>query len=60
MIYLFGAIFYAIFASGERQPWAIDNDNEPESKTQQGHVDDNRTKKGFDNYAMSDVHSIER
>ncbi|XP_054263377.1 vesicular glutamate transporter 1-like [Macrosteles quadrilineatus] len=25
-IYLFGALFYAIFASGERQSWAIDKD----------------------------------
>ena len=22
-VYLYGAIFYAIFASGERQPWAL-------------------------------------
>jgi len=23
-VYLFGAIFYAIFGSGERQPWAME------------------------------------
>lgn len=23
-VFLFGAIFYALFGSGERQPWALD------------------------------------
>lgn len=27
-VFLFGAIFYGIFASGERQPWAIVNTEE--------------------------------
>jgi len=35
-IYLFGAVFYAIFASGERQPWAAiktDEKNGHDNKT---------------------------
>lgn len=52
LIYLFGAIFYGIFASGERQPWAMDdqfeNQNELDNTNSNIHY-----KTGYDNQALS-------
>jgi len=48
-IYLVGAIFYGLFASGERQPWAIDKEHTPpEKRKPNNHI--------YDNKAMSDDH----
>ncbi|XP_046664263.1 vesicular glutamate transporter 2-like isoform X2 [Homalodisca vitripennis] len=46
-IYLLGALFYGIFASGERQPWAIE-ESAPQTTTFQ------KPDHAYDNKAMSD------
>lgn len=53
LIYLFGAIFYGIFASGERQHWAMDN-NQYENQNELDHTNSNiHYKTGYDNQALS-------
>lgn len=50
LIYLFGAIFYAIFASGEVQPWAVEKtDKKIESDGK------NKEKVAYENQAMTDI-----
>lgn len=48
-IYLLGALFYGLFASGERQPWAMDDHTPtPQSEKEENHA--------YVNKAMSDEH----
>jgi len=51
-IYLFGALFYGIFASGDRQPWALD---ECAGKEDRPTKDDEKKVSGYDNHAVSDI-----
>lgn len=51
MIYLFGAVFYAIFASGEVQPWAVES---TEKKS-----NENKQKAAYENHAMAEI-ALER
>ena len=37
-LYLIGAVFYAIFASAERQPWAMDNKEIDKKKETNGYT----------------------
>ncbi|XP_065208516.1 sialin-like [Planococcus citri] len=50
LIYLFGAIFYAIFASGEVQPWAIEKKNENQQNNEK-----NKEKMAYENHGMTDI-----
>ena len=52
LIYLFGALFYGIFASGERQPWALD---EQTSKKQYDSSKDDKNVVYYNNHAKSSV-----
>lgn len=46
-IYLLGALFYGLFASGERQPWAMDDQiPTPQREKEENHA--------YVNKAMSD------
>lgn len=49
-IYLLGALFYGLFASGERQPWAMDETPTPPTPI----TDTKPEKHAYDNKAMSD------
>lgn len=50
LIYLFGAIFYAFFASGEVQPWAVENKKKKTSESI-------KEKIAYENHAMADITS---
>lgn len=56
-IYLFGAIFYGIFASGERQPWAIEK-SDVEGEERSNKDDEKRVDDAHNNYTTSEMPAL--
>jgi len=41
-VYLFGTIFYAIFGSGQRQPWAVELPEPDKDDTEPGEAESSK------------------